>query len=113
MRECLQFAKLTLSGCIPVLLGDQTHQPYWDMLDWARFSVTVPDYEVQNLEAILLSYTWDQVQAMQTNLMLIRDAFLYPSEGDIDGNTRDRGPFYFAIHNAALLKQTRYPVAWK
>lgn len=97
------------AGCIPVLLGDQTHHPFWDVLDWSTFSVTIPDYEVQNLEAILLSYTWAEVQRLQTNLMLVRDAFLYPSEGDAYGNTRERGPFFFAIHSAELLRMTKYP----
>lgn len=99
----------TPSGCIPVLLGDQTHHPFWDILDWSKISVTVPDYEIENLESILMSYTWAEIQRMQTNLILVRDAFLYPSEGDMFSNTRDRGPFFFAIHSASLLKQTKFP----
>jgi len=93
-----------------VLLGDQTHHPFWDMLDWSKFSVTIPDYEVQNLEAILLSYTWDQVKDLQTNLMLVREAFLYPPEGGAVSLTQERGPFFFAIHAAHLLKMTKFPV---
>jgi hypothetical protein len=81
------------------------------MLDWAKFAVFIPDYDVQNLEAILLSYTWEQVQDMQTNLMLVRDAFLYPSEGGDDSRlTAERGPFYYGIHSANLLKLTKFPV---
>jgi hypothetical protein len=102
------------AGCIPVLLGDQTHHPFWDMLDWAKFSVQVPDYEVQHFEAILLSYTWNEVRDMQTNLMLVRDAFLYPSEGEggasAESLTAERGPFFFAAHSANLLKLTKFPV---
>jgi hypothetical protein len=49
---------LTLSGCIPVLFGDQTHHPFWDFLDWTKFSVNIPDNQVNRLEEILLSYTW-------------------------------------------------------
>ncbi|KAK8844534.1 hypothetical protein IAR55_006381 [Kwoniella newhampshirensis] len=98
------------AGCIPVLLGDQTHHPFWDMLDWNKFSVQINDQDIDHLERILLDYTWGDVQRMQTNLMLIRDAFLYPSEDDIEGNLRDRGPFFFAMHGTALLRQTKYPV---
>ncbi|GFZ52393.1 hypothetical protein JCM24511_10166 [Saitozyma sp. JCM 24511] len=98
------------SGCIPVLIGDQTHHPFWDMLDWSKFSVQISEGELDRLEEILLGYTWSQLQQLQTNLMLVRDAFLYPSEGDMDQHFRVRGPFFFAMHGTALLRQTRYPV---
>nr|XP_031859815.1 uncharacterized protein CI109_004663 [Kwoniella shandongensis]KAA5526887.1 hypothetical protein CI109_004663 [Kwoniella shandongensis] len=102
------------AGCIPVLFGDQTHHPFWDMLDWTSFSVTISDSSIDHLEQILLSYSWGDVQRMQTNLMLIRDAFLYPTEGEAgqveSANLNERGPFFFAMHDTALLRQTKYPV---
>ncbi|WVR09271.1 hypothetical protein IAU60_006336 [Kwoniella sp. DSM 27419] len=80
------------------------------MLDWNKFSVQVRDDQLDHLEEVLLEYTWEEVQRMQTNLMLIRDAFLYPAEDRIEDNTKTRGPFFFAMHGAALLQQTKYPV---
>ena len=100
---------LTLSGCIPVLFGDQTHHPFWDFLDWTKFSVNIPDNQVNRLEEILLSYTWLEIQHLQTNLILVRDAFLYPAEPDMSPNLKDRGPFFFAMHSTALLRKTLYP----
>ncbi|ORY27093.1 hypothetical protein BCR39DRAFT_578143 [Naematelia encephala] len=98
------------AGCIPVLIGDQTHHPFWDMLDWPKFSVQIDDDELDHLESVLLQrYTWEDVQRMQTNLMLVRDAFLYPTEGDMEANLSDRGPFFFALHGTALYRMTRYP----
>ncbi|KLT45199.1 hypothetical protein CC85DRAFT_282690 [Cutaneotrichosporon oleaginosum] len=97
------------AGCIPVLLGDQTHHPFWDMLDWSKFSVTINDFEVERTEQILTSYTWEEVQRMQTNLMLIRDAFLYPNEGHMKDNLEERGPWFYAIHSTWLLQNTKFP----
>lgn len=97
------------SGCIPVLLGDQTHEPFWDIIDWSKISVQVNDYEVERLEHILLSYTWEEIEEMQANLMLIRQAFLYPNEGDMEDNLKEHGPFFFAMHSAGLLKRTAFP----
>jgi hypothetical protein len=96
-------------GCIPVTFGDQTHHPFWDVLDWTKFSVNVPDNQVNRLEEILLNYTWLDIQHLQTNLILVRDAFLYPPEPDMTLNLQERGPFSFALHSTALLRKTLYP----
>jgi len=98
------------SGCIPVLLGDQTHHPFWDMLDWTKFSISIADSDIDRLEDILLGYSWVDVLELQSNLVLIRDAFLYPMEPDMSPNLNERGPFFFAMHSTALLRKTRYPV---
>jgi hypothetical protein len=99
-----------------VLIGDITHHPFWDTLDYTKFSVQVLDHQVADLESILLSHTWEDVQRMQTNLMLIRDAFLYPAEDDgpdsMENQLKEgrRGPFWFALHGMGLLGMTRFPV---
>lgn len=80
------------------------------MLDWTKFSISIPDSDINRLEDILLSYTWVEVLALQSNLMLVRDAFLYPTEPDMSPNLRDRGPFFYAMHSTAMLRKTRYPV---
>ena len=79
------------------------------MLDWTKFSVSIADSDVNRLEDILLSYSWLDVLHLQTNLALIRDAFLYPTEPDMTPNLQERGPFFFALHSTALLQKTRYP----
>ena len=80
------------------------------MLDWTKFSITIPESQVYRIEEILLSYTWLDIQHLQTNLVLVRDAFLYPSEPDMTPNLHMRGPFFFAMHNTAMLRLTKYPV---
>jgi hypothetical protein len=96
------------AGCIPVLVGDQTHEPFWDMLNWSKFSVQINDYDVEHLEQILLSIPWDRVAYLQRNLMLIRQMFLYPVEPDMD--YEGHGPFFMAMHTASLRKLTAFPV---
>ncbi|KAL1407751.1 hypothetical protein Q8F55_007185 [Vanrija albida] len=100
-------------GCIPVIFGHATHHPFWDVLDWSRFAVFVDEWDVQRVEEVLLSYTWAQVEAMQANLMLVRDALLYPAEpspgGTMDEAVKEKGPFWYAVHSAYLRKVTRYP----
>ena len=96
-------------GCIPVLITDRTHHIWWDVLDWSKIAVFVNEWDLERLEEILLSYSWDELEQMQANLMLVRDAFLYPAEGHMDENLHERGPFWFAMHSTWLLRQTRYP----
>lgn len=80
------------------------------MLDWSKFSVQINDYEIERLEQILMSYSWAEVEEMQANLMLVREAFLYPKEGHMDDNLKGHGPFFFAMHTASLLKRTTFPI---
>lgn len=91
-------------------MGDQTHEPFWDMLNWSKFSITVADYDTAGLDQVLLSYSWDEVERLQTNLMLVREAFLYPAEGHMEDNLKGHSPFFFAMHSASLLKRTAFPV---
>jgi hypothetical protein len=98
------------SGCIPVVITDRTHHIWWDVLDWSKFAVFVEEWELDHLEEILLGYSWDEVEQMQTNLMLIRDGFLYPSEGKMDENFQERTPWWYAVHSTWLIRQTKYPV---
>lgn len=97
------------SGCIPVIIGDETHHIFWDILDWSKFAVFINEWDVQNLEQILLSYTWEELEQKQANLMLIRDAFIYPSEDHMDTATNERTPFWYAMHQTWLFQQTKYP----
>lgn len=83
--------------------------PFWDVLDWSKFSVTVYDWEVESLEHKLMSYSWDEVERLQANIILVREAFLYPNEGHMEDNLVGHGPFFMAAHSAGMLKHTAYP----
>jgi hypothetical protein len=98
-----------LSGCIPVLYGDQAHLAFWDVLDWSKFSVTILESQMDRLEEILLGYTWEQVADLQANLMLVRDAFIYPLDDDFADQPYQKGPLFYALHSTALTSFTKYP----
>ncbi|KAF8307622.1 hypothetical protein DL93DRAFT_2232130 [Clavulina sp. PMI_390] len=111
------------AGCIPVLIGHSTHPPFFDLLDWSKFSVRVEPSELSQLEDLLLSrYSVDDVERLQTNLMLVRDAFVYPLDDMTDeaaqdmllGNQDDdarRGPLFWALHSTRMRMLTMWPVA--
>ena len=106
----MTFVRPLDSGCIPVIFGDQTHLVFWDVLDWSKFSITVLESDMDRLEEILLGYTWGQVADLQANLMLVRDAFIYPLDDDFADQVEQKGPLFYALHSTALTGFTRYPV---
>ncbi len=73
--------------------------------------MTVLDKDLERLEEILLSYTWEQVNKLQTNLMLVRDAFLYPLDGQWEEQLMMRGPMFYALHGTALKMYTLFPTS--
>ncbi|KAF8307239.1 hypothetical protein DL93DRAFT_2177708 [Clavulina sp. PMI_390] len=110
------------AGCIPVLIGHATHPPFFDMLDWSKFSVRVETWELAQLEDILLSrYFIDDIERLQMNLMLVRDAFVYPLDdmteeaaqkiilGSQEDNAR-RGPLFWALHSTRMKMLTMWPL---
>lgn len=103
------------AGCIPVLVGHETEHPFYDILDWGKFSVQIEPGDLPNLEEILLSrYTIEEVERMQANLMLVRSAFMYPLDGVSDDDLRDqmidkRGPLFFALHSTGMRLAQQYP----
>lgn len=106
-----RLADVAYAGCIPVLVGDATHHYFWDVLDYTKFSVSVSWAELERLEQVLTDFTWDEIAQMQANLLVVRDAFLYPAEGHHKESLETRGPFFYAMHSAALLRQTTFPPA--
>lgn len=104
------------AGCVPVLIGNTVHQPFFDMIDWGKISVRIEFNEVDRLEEILLSrYSMDDVERFQANMMVIRDAFLYPLDDVDDATVRrqimdERGPLFFALHSTRMRMLTRWPV---
>jgi hypothetical protein len=97
-------------GCIPVLIGDQTQHIFWDVLDWSKFAIWVDEWDLDNIEEILLRYSWEELEEKQANLMLVRDAFIYPAEGKMEESLQEKSPFWFAMHTTWLRKLTKYPV---
>jgi hypothetical protein len=82
---------------------------FWDVLDWSKFSITILESQMDRLEEILLGYTWEQVADLQANLMLVRDAFIYPLDDDFADQPHQKGPLFYALHSTALTSFTKYP----
>lgn len=77
------------------------------MLDYSRFSVTVPENEAHRIEDILGAYTDEQLVALQSALFTVRDAFIY----DEGREWRREGPLYFALVSMALRLGLGFPTA--
>lgn len=104
------------AGCIPVLIGQAAHFPFYDMLDWGKISIRVEPSDLTQLEDILFSrYSLEDLERLQANIMLVRDAFVYPLD-DVDdavireGMIERRGPLFFALHSTRMRMLTEWPV---
>jgi hypothetical protein len=107
------------AGCIPVIFGDSAQQPFFDILDWSKISVRVAMTEVDRLEEVLLTrYTIEDIQRFQVNMLLVRDAFLYPLDNET-GETvlrmmiDERGPLFFALHSTGMRMTTKWPIPFE
>ncbi|KZO95642.1 glycosyltransferase family 47 protein [Calocera viscosa TUFC12733] len=100
------------AGCIPVLVGRATQHAFWDLLDWAQFSLTVEREDLQRLESVLLGYTMEEVERMQRALLKVREAFVYPLDSDAAAGEGEegRGPVWWATVASGMRRRTRYPV---
>lgn len=104
------------AGCIPVLIGQASHFPFYDMLDWGKISIRVEPSDLAQLEDILFSrYSLDDIERLQANIMLVRDALVYPLDDVDDTVVREemierRGPLFFALHSTRMRMLTEWPV---
>ncbi|KAJ7230586.1 exostosin family-domain-containing protein [Mycena pura] len=99
------------AGCIPVMFDDTSHLPFWELLDWSKFSVRVFTHEVQYLEEILMSYSMQEIQNMQANLLHVRDILMYPLDDEHEDMLVTRSPLSFALHQTQLRLLTRWPIS--
>jgi hypothetical protein len=97
------------AGCIPVLTAEGTHYPLSTALDWTKFSVRLLPTDLDRIEEILAAIPIEKVEEMQTNLMLIREAFLYSTDERPEDELERRGPMYWALHAAGLRMGVEYP----
>ncbi|KAG8844514.1 hypothetical protein FRB96_003016 [Tulasnella sp. 330] len=103
------------AGCIPVVIGHTTQFPFYDMIDWGKISISIETSEIHRLEEILVTrYTIEDVERLQANIILIRDAFVYPlddvsSETLMDKMFHKRGPLFFALYSTQMRMLTKWP----
>ena len=104
------------AGCIPVLIGEASHYPFFDVIDWNKISVRVNINDLSHLEEVLLSrYTLEDIERLQTNVMLVRNAFVYPLDDVTEEDAQrhmleERGPLFFALQSTKLKLLTKWPM---
>lgn len=93
------------AGCIPAFIVDRSSLPFQDILDYSRFSVTIPENEADRVEEILESYDEVTLFEMQAYLLKVREAFLF-KEGE---EWERKGPLFFSLVSMAMRLPLGYP----
>jgi len=93
------------AGCIPAFIVDRNLFPFQDILDYSRFSVTIPENEAHRIDEILSAYSPEQLDSLQANLVKVRDAFLF-DHGD---EWNRKGPLFFSLVSMAMRLPLKYP----
>lgn len=63
--------------CVPVIIADHIVLPFNDVLNWEKFSVSLPESEVPNMKRILKGIPDKDYRSMQHRLKTIRHHFLW------------------------------------
>ncbi|BGO89673.1 hypothetical protein NBRC10512_001475 [Rhodotorula toruloides] len=93
------------AGCIPAFIVDRNLFPFQDILDYSRFSVTIPEADAHRIEEILSAFTAEQLSELQANLVKVREAFLFK-----DGEEWERrGPLFFSLVSMQMRLPLQYP----
>lgn len=93
------------AGCIPAFIVDRNTFPFQDILDYSRFSVTIPENEAHRVEEILEAYDDERLFELQANLLKVREAFLFQ-----EGREWERkGPLFFSLVSMAMRLPMEYP----
>ena len=99
------------AGCIPVLTAEGTHYPFANSLDWSKFSVRISPTDLDSIESILAAIPLEEVEMMQANLMVVRDAFIFSGDEKPEEELEKRGPMYWALHEAGMRMRMEYPAS--
>jgi hypothetical protein len=57
-----------LHGCIPVIIQDNVHLPYENVLDYESFTLRIPEDKLTRVPAVLRNVPSSVVAMMQANL---------------------------------------------
>lgn len=74
------------AGCVPVLVGDDLSVPFDDILDWDAFSIRIREENSAHVKIRLMSITARKLAEMQTELLKVRDDFIYGWGNPLNGN---------------------------
>ncbi|GAA5859151.1 hypothetical protein JCM1840_003777 [Sporobolomyces johnsonii] len=93
------------AGCIPAFIVDRNLFPFQDVLDYSRFSVTIPENEAHRVDELLSAYTPAQLAELQANLVKVREAFLFKEGAEWDR----KGPLFFSLVSMAMRLPLQFP----
>ncbi|KNC80141.1 hypothetical protein SARC_07493 [Sphaeroforma arctica JP610] len=72
--------------CVPVIIADFYHLPYTGIVDWAGFSVIVPENDVDRLKPILESIPQDTYDELLSNVRKVRAMFEFHTPAAKEGD---------------------------
>ncbi|KAL0904077.1 hypothetical protein M5K25_026149 [Dendrobium thyrsiflorum] len=63
--------------CVPVIIADNYVPPFFEILNWEKFSVIVPEKDVPRLKEILLSIPESEYRELQIGVKKVQQHFLW------------------------------------
>lgn len=63
--------------CVPVIIADNYVPPFFEVLNWEAFSVTVPEKDVSRLKEILVSIPEEKYLFLQKGVKEVQKHFLW------------------------------------
>lgn len=63
--------------CVPVIIADNYVPPFFEVLNWEAFSVTVPEKDVSRLKEILVSIPEEKYLFLQKGVREVQKHFLW------------------------------------
>lgn len=66
--------------CVPVIIADDYVPPFFEVLDWEKFSVAVREKDVPRLKEILLSISGAEYRELQMGVKKVQQHFLWHSK---------------------------------
>ncbi|XP_038686804.1 probable glycosyltransferase At5g03795 [Tripterygium wilfordii] len=66
-------------GCVPVILYDNYELPFNDILDWTKFSVIIPEDDIDQMEQILEDISDSEFSDLHYNIVKVQKHFEWNS----------------------------------
>ena len=86
------------AGCLPVFIMSTTHFPFEDILDYEKFSIYIPEDQLDMIEDALLRYGDSELLSKQKYLVLVRNVFVFKDYGSSVEDLRQKnGPLFFTL----------------
>lgn len=63
--------------CVPVIIADNYVPPFFEILNWEKFSIIVPEKDVPRLKEILVSITELEYRNLQMGVKKVQQHFLW------------------------------------